>query len=448
MTHSRRNFFALAAGGFALAQSKADDMIVLARRPEDLEMTLAGFADYITPPEHFFVRTHVYAPEVKLSEWKLTVDGAAGSPITLSMDDLRRMPAVELVAVVECAGNGRSHFNPTVPGLQWSNGGVANARWRGVRLAEVLKRAGLKPSATEILFNGADVPIAKMQDFRRTITVKKALDPNTLLAYEMNGGEIPMKHGFPLRLIAPGWASDSWVKWVTSIQALDQEFDGFWMKNAYRKPDHAVAPGSSLTPDQMKPVTSLQVKTVIASPLDNAAVKVGAPLTIRGVSWSGDSGPVTSVEVSTDSGRTWKRARLAPGQETQFGWRQWSLEWTPERDAYYTIMARATDKAGNTQPFAQAWNPSGYGWNVVPRVAVAAGVAAAPVAQPRTPAAESAEFKRACEVCHGLDVITQQHLTRGQWDREITKMSNWGAQVPAGDRDRFLDYLFSNFGPK
>jgi sulfite oxidase len=313
----------------------------------------------------------------------------------------------------------------------------------------VLKRAGIKPTGVDVLFDGADQPIGTMQDFRRSIPVKKALDPNTLLAYEMNGEPMPVKHGFPMRVITAGWASDSWVKWLTSITVLDKEWDGFWMKNAYRKPDHPVAPMTALTPEQMKPVTSLQVKSVIASPLDNAFVRIGAPLTIRGVAWSGDAGPVAAVDVSTDTGRSWKPAKLLDGQQTQFGWRQWEFAWTPERESYYTIMARARDAAGNTQPFAQEWNPSGYGWNVVARVNV---LTTPPVASGGDTVEAyrtgSAGFKQACEVCHGEDVIDQQHLTRGQWDREITKMTNWGAQVKAEDRNSFLDYLVSNFGPR
>ena len=173
--------------------------------------------------EHFFVRTHVYVPTVKLNEWRLNVDGEVDTPLTLTMDDLRKMPSVEMVAVVECAGNGRAFYLPPVPGLQWTNGSVGNARWRGVRLADVLKRAGIKSGAVEVLFDGADEPIGKMQDFRRSITVKKALDPNTLLAYEMNGETLPVKHGFPLRVVPAGWASDSWVKWLTSIRS--------WIRN-------------------------------------------------------------------------------------------------------------------------------------------------------------------------------------------------------------------------
>jgi DMSO/TMAO reductase YedYZ molybdopterin-dependent catalytic subunit len=449
MTLTRRSLFGLAAGGALFAQQKRD-MIVRSARPEDLEMPLSGFADYITPIDHFFVRTHVYVPTVNLNDRRLKVEGEVANPLTLTMDDIRKMPSVEMVAVTECAGNGRGFYDPAVPGLQWMTGSVGNGRWRGVRLADVLKRAGIKSSGVEVLFDGADQPIGTMQDFRRSIPVKKALDPNTLLAYEMNGEALPQKHGFPMRVVAAGWASDSWVKWLTSITVLDKEWDGFWMKNAYRKPDHPVAPMTALTPEQMKPVTSLQVKTVIASPLDQAVVAVGSPVAIRGVSWSGDAGPVTAVEVSTDTGRSWKPAKLATGQQTQFGWRQWQYDWTPERDQYYTVMARARDAAGNTQPFAQEWNPSGYGWNVVARVNLRTSPAPeTPSTAQNTPTPPSV-FSRTCEGCHGMDVITQQHLTHAQWDREVTKMTNWGAPVTAENRKSILDFLdfLANFGPR
>ncbi len=465
--HSRRNFFALAAGAAALAQSPRSiaqniaaprdvvktGMLVRSARPEDLEMPLSGFADYITPVEHFFVRTHVYVPNVELASWRLKVDGEVGSPLTLTMEELRRMPSVELIAVTECAGNGRVFYDPPVPGLQWSTGSVGNARWRGVRLADVLKRAGIKPSAVEVLFDGADVPLGTMQDFRRSITVRKALDPNTLLAYEMNGETLPVKHGFPLRVIAAGWASDSWVKWVTSITVLDKEFDGFWMKNAYRRPDGPVEPGSAVPPERMKPVTSLSVKSLIFAPGGDSRFAPGKPITIRGVAWSGDAAPVTGVQVSTDNGRSWKLAQLNYDQFTEFGWRQWQMEWTPRTDGYYTVIARANDANGNTQPLNQEWNPSGYAWNVAPRVSFIVEPPQTTESIPSPPHGEPVYeqpngYKSGCLVCHGEDVIRQQTLTRAQWDREITKMTNWGAQVKPDDRNTLLDFLVKNFGPR
>ena len=235
-------------------------------RPEDLEMPPAGFANFITPIEEFFVRSHVNVPKVDLSPWRLKVNGHVSNALELSMGDLQRMPSTEVIGVLECAGNGRSFYDPPVAGLQWKNGAVGNGRWRGVRLADVLQRAGVRPGAVEILFDGADVPIGTMQDFQRSIPLAKALHTGTILAYAMNGETLPAKHGFPLRAVVPGWAANSWVKWLTGIRVLNEESRGFWMRNAYLHPGKSVTPGVVLPPDAMTPVTSLRVKSVIAFP--------------------------------------------------------------------------------------------------------------------------------------------------------------------------------------
>ena len=451
---SRRSFLVLTTGAFlqpAAAGGKRE-MLVRSARPEDLEMPISGFSDYITPIDRFFVRSHVYTPRIEISQWRLTVGGDVTNTIALTMDDLRRLPSVELVSVLECAGNGRGFYEPSVPGLQWGHGAVGNARWRGVRLADVLKRAGVKPSAKHVLFNGADTPIGTMPDFERSIPVAKALHPDTLLAYEMNGETMPIEHGFPLRVVVPGWAGDSWIKWVTSISVLDKDHDGFWMARAYRHPGKPVQPGTAVAPDLMQPVTSLHVKSVIADPLDGAHVVVGQPLTIRGAAWSGDAGPVTAVEVSLDGGRRWSPATMRREQRSAFGWRLWEYRWTPTRAAYYTVLARARDAAGNTQPLDQEWNPSGYAWNVVPRVGVNVVNTASTEAPRVQPVAATIEpppgFKSACLACHDEDVIRQQRLSRAQWDGEINKMTGWGAKVSDQDRSALLDYLAGRYGPR
>jgi sulfite dehydrogenase len=266
----------------------------------------------------------------------------------------------------------------------------------------------------------------------------------------MNGVTLPVKHGFPLRAIAPGWASDSWLKWLTNITVLDKEFDGFWMKNAYRKPDHPIAPGSAMPPEKMIPVTSLRVKSVISTPLDGAFVKLGEAVAIQGVAWSGDKGPITSVDVSTDGGRTWKPATLG-AEKSQFGWRQWGFSFRPDRESYYNIMARATDASGDKQPFTQEWNPSGYGWNVVQKVGLNVAESAPPAPQATTSTLFGGPpdaYKDTCVTCHQEDVIRQQRLTKAQWDRELTKMSNWGAPVTPENHDTILNYLVQQYGPR
>lgn len=414
---SRRQFLGMAAG----------QMIVRSVRPEDLEMPVSGFGDFITPTELFFVRTHVAVPRVDIAEWRLKIEGHVSTPLTLSMDDLRRMPAVELVGVLECSGNGRSFYEPPVAGLQWTNGAVGNGRWGGVRLAELLQRAGVKAGAVEVLFDGADVPIGTMADFQRSIPLRKALHRDTLLAYSMNGEALPIKHGFPLRAVIPGWAGSSWVKWITSVRVLNEETSGFWMKNAYLHPGKPVAPGTVLPPEAMKPVTSLRVKSVIAR------VQAGRPSVLRGAAWSGDSGAVTGVDVSVDQGRSWKPARLG-GEATRYGWRLWEFSWMPPDDRHTTVLARARDAGGDVQPLVQEWNPSGYLWNAVIAPPAPAPDAASALSPPPG-------FRETCLTCHQDDVIRQQRLTRAQWDRELNKMIGWGARVRPEDRETFLDYL-------
>ena len=417
-------------------------MLVLSSRPEDAEMPLDGFLQWLTPVDRFFVRTHAYTPEAPaLSDWRLKIDGVVDHPLSLSMDDIKQLPRVELVSVLECAGNGRNFYQPHVPGSQWSFGAVGNARWTGVRLRDVLAKAGVKDSAQRILLDGFDVPLGKMPDFQRTVELKKAVDPDTMLAYEMNGAPLPIQHGFPLRLIVPGWAGDSWVKWLQHIEVIDHEFEGFWMKTAYRHPKQAVERGTAVDPKDMIPVTDLNVKSVIATPL-STWIKPGH-VAIRGTAWS-NSSPVSRVEVSTDGGNSWKQAKLGH-EKGRYAWRLWQFEWKASPGTY-TLMARATNEAGEAQPLEEQWNPSGYLWNVVHRVGVEVTTKElinVPLQAER--AAYPAGYQQACMTCHDEGMMVQQHLTRAQWDREINKMTGWGAPLKPQDRDAILNYLSGQF---
>ena len=448
-TTRRELFAAFTAASLGMAADTAKrGGRVLSTRPQDYEMGLDGFLEYLTPIDRFYVRSHHYTPTVDAAKFQLDVAGTVAKPLTLSLDELKKMPKAELVSVCECAGNGRSLYEPTVPGLQWEHGAVGNARWGGVRLRDVLTRAGVQPAAKFVLFDGADVPVGKMPDFQRGISAAKAMHPDTLLAYEMNGQTLPVSHGFPLRVVVPGWAGDSWVKWVTRITASEKEADVFFMKTGYRHPGKAVTPGVAVDPAKMHPVEKIQVKSVIATPLESATVAPGAPVRIAGAAWAGGS-PVAAVEVSTDRGRNWRPAVLGADKHT-YGWRLWHYDWRPAETGHYVVMARARTVAGEMQPFEPEWNPSGYMWNVVPRVAVhvaeqpVAASAAAPAPGGNAPRA----YQQTCIACHEEDVIVQQRLTRAQWDREITKMTNWGARVVPGERNEILDYLANRFGPR
>lgn len=445
MRLSRRSLFLAAAAGVLPRFTGAADlskMIVRSSRPEDLEMPLEGFHEWITPVDRFFVRCHTFLPDrVNLSDWRLKLDGVVNQPLTLSMDDIKKLPRVELVGVLECAGNGRSFYQPRVPGTQWAFGSVGNARWAGVRFRDVLQKAGLKDSAKEILLNGSDTPLGTMPKFQRTIPVKKALDPDTLLAYDMNGAALPHEHGFPLRVIAAGWAGDSWVKWLQSIEVLDHDFEGFWMKTAYRHPPNSVAPGTAVDPAQMVPVTDLNVKSVIATPKDFA--KPGR-VRISGTAWS-NSSPVAKVDVSVDGGTTWKPARLGK-DKSQYGWRLFEYDWTAT-EGKHTLLARATNAAGQAQPLTQEWNPSGYLWSVAQPITVEVTSGTPPPAAAESPNAANhpAGYQAACLTCHDEGMMVQQHLTRAQWDREVNKMTGWGAKIKPEDKESILKYLSDRF---
>ncbi len=442
---NRRTFFAATAVVALSRSTGAADlakMIVRSPRPEDLEMPLDGFREWITPVDRFFVRCHTYLPEpAQLPEWKLTIDGVVNQPLTLTLDDLKKFPRVELVAVLECAGNGRSFYKPRVAGTQWEFGSVGNARWAGVRFRDVLAKAGVKESAKEFLLDGADVPIGTMPKFQRTIPLQKALDPDTLLVYEMNGAPLSAEHGFPLRLMAPGWAGDSWVKWLRHIEVLDHEFDGFWMKTAYRHPPNHVEPGTAVDPSAMVPVTDLNVKSVIAEP-SGVFVKPGL-IRIAGVAWS-NSSPVTRVDVSVDGGQTWKPAKLGKDQ-SRYAWRLWELDWKAQ-PGNHTLISRATNAAGQTQPLAEEWNPNGYLWNVAQPMDVGvAGAVETKSGDLPMPPSHPAGYDAACLTCHDESMMRQQHLTPAQWDREVNKMTGWGAKIKPEERAAILKYLSGNF---
>jgi sulfite oxidase len=425
------------------AAGPSPSLIVLSPSPKDLEMPVEAFIDEITPVEHFFVRCHTMIPQIKLPEWKLEIAGLVDHPLTLTLADLKKLPRAELVSVLECAGNGRRFYQPPVAGAQWRFGSVGNARWTGVRLKDVLEKAGVKPVATQLLLDGADVPLVKMPKFQRTLEVGKAMHPDTLLAWEMNGKVLTADHGFPLRVIAPGWASDSWVKWLTRIELLDHDFDGFWMKTAYRHPAQHVAPGTAVDPKDMIPVTDLNVKSVIANPGEWARPGV---IVVQGVAWSNTS-PVAKVEISADAGKTWSRASFT-GKPTKYGFRKFGYTWKVA-EGQYTLMSRATNESGQSQPLEPEWNPNGYLYNAAqPRAVTISRIRPASTTAPEAETEPRPEgYKLGCFVCHDDHMMRQQRLTRAQWDREVTKMTGWGAVVTPEQRNGLLDYLSARYKP-
>lgn len=344
-------------------------------RPPNYETPAAYFDAPFTPNDRFFVRYHHSAiPEIDPKQWKLRVGGeAAGAAVEFSLDELRRQFAlVEVPALCLCAGNRRGLFQPHIPGVEWADGAMGNALWKGVRLRDVLNKARLKPNALEVVLDGADKGVLEpTPDFIKSLPLPKALDENTLIAFEMNGEPLPRWNGFPARLVVPGWAATYWIKHLTTINVAAQPFDGFWMKTAYRIPRKLFAmdePFASQATDANTPITELAVNSLIIQPSDGQACKQGQTIELKGWAWDGGHG-IARVEVSTDAGRTWQPAALGKDYGP-YAWRQWSHPLTPKTPGQLNVMVRATNRAGHTQPPAPIANPAGYHHNAVQTLAL------------------------------------------------------------------------------
>jgi DMSO/TMAO reductase YedYZ molybdopterin-dependent catalytic subunit len=345
-----------------------EKLIVRSVRPPDYETPVALLDSWLTPVEHFYVRQHMPTPAgLDAATWTLQVEGEVDTPVSMTLDELRKLPAVSVTTVLECAGNGRAFFDPPVAGIQWEKGAVGNARWTGVRMADVLKRAGVKSTGRVVTMNGADRGMNQQPDFIRQVPIDKALHPETLIAYEMNGQPIQPLHGFPLRAIVPGWEGAYSVKWLTSLRVIDRDFDGFWVATAYRYPTKIVAPGAAVDPKDMAPLMGLAVKSLITRPLDAAVVPPGK-IEVAGFAWAGEP-DIARVEVSTDHGQSWQAARLV-GERAKYAWRRFEFAFQATKPESVLILSRATDATGRTQPFTPPWNPSGYLWNAPDSVRV------------------------------------------------------------------------------
>jgi sulfite oxidase len=340
-------------------------MILHNDRPEDLETPLSYFNGWLTPNDAFFVRQHLPRPVIQEADFRLSMKGRVSREIQLSLADLRKLPQYAVTAVLECTGNGRGFFQPQVPGIQWKRGAIGNAEWSGPRLSEVLKLAGADAQAAYVTSNGADTGVAKTPDFIRSLGMRKALHDSTLLALRMNGEVLPPLHGFPLRLVVPGWDGTSWVKWVNSLSVDNEPDHGFFMNPAYRFPKYPVAPGAPANPADLEVIEAMPVKSYIIAPEDGGKIPF-AQIKLRGMAWAGEE-RVTKVEISTDAGVTWREAQLSPNN-LPFTWRLWTLDWKPSKPGYHTVLSRATDSAGRVQPMVATWNPSGYLFNAIDRI--------------------------------------------------------------------------------
>ena len=382
-TLSRRELVALAAqlGAGALAAAvwparlsaqslPGKDARLVARsvRPPDFETPVALLDSAITPNDAFYVRCHMPVPaQLDEKSWMLAVQGDVGSPLSISVAELRQMPATSVTVTLECAGNGRVFFDPPVAGIQWGKGAVGTAKWTGVRLADLLKRANVKAGMTHVYASGADRPLGTQPPFVRQVPMPKALDPDTVVAYAMNDQPLPPAHGFPLRLVVPGWEGAYAVKWLNTLTVASKEHDGFWVATAYRYPTRRVAPGAAVDAKDMAPLTGLVVKSLITAPRDGAVVAPGR-VTVGGFAWAGER-DIARVDVSVDAGATWQPARLT-GQAMKYAWRRFEFTFNPTTQDTHTILSRATDSGGAAQPVVPQWNPSGYLWNAPDQIRI------------------------------------------------------------------------------
>ena len=351
-------------------------LILVTTRPPQLETPFSVFNDgLLTPNDAFFVRYHLSQVPTSINPetFRLTIRGKVNSPLTFSLADLKgKFEAAEVIAVNQCSGNGRGFFNPRVAGGQLGNGAMGNARWKGVRLKDLLGKADLAASAKQVTFNGLDSPVVeKTADFVKALEIDHALDEDTLLAYQMNGEELPMLNGFPLRLIVPGHYGTYWVKHLNEITVVDEPFNGYWMDPAYRVPDNTCAcvdPGAAAK--KTRPITRYNVRSFITSLSDGDKVTVARTLSLRGIAFDGGYG-ITEVLFSDDGGTSWRQTQL--GKDLgKFSFREWSTSFTPQRSGSYELKVKATNRIGQSQPVEPLWNPAGYMRNVVETVRITA----------------------------------------------------------------------------
>jgi DMSO/TMAO reductase YedYZ molybdopterin-dependent catalytic subunit len=350
-------------------------LIVLTSRPPQLETPFEVFNDgLITPNDAFFVRYHNAGIPTSIDGDKHVIKiggNAAGKSFELSMTELRtQFKPVEIIAVNQCSGNSRALFSPRVTGGQLTNGAMGNARWVGVPLRDVLARAEIRNSARQVTFNGLDQAVFGGGDFVKALDVGHAMDGEVMLAYMMNGADIPMLNGYPVKLVVPGYYGTYWVKHLSEIQVIDHEFEGFWMKPAYRIPDNpcaCVEPGTA--PAATRPIGRFTVRSFITSLQNGARIRAGQATTVRGIAFDGGQG-IREVAYSTDGGQSWREAALG-ADLGRYSFREFTFGFTPARGEY-DLRVRAWNRSGASQPMEALWQPAGYMRNVVESVKVSA----------------------------------------------------------------------------
>jgi sulfite oxidase len=355
---------------------KSDKLVVLGDRPLVAETPEHLLDDHTTPTDKFFVRNNGPLPDEakEPDKWKIVIDGEVNNKLELTLAELKaRFQPVTQRMVLECGGNGRSSFTPQARGNQWTNGGAGCAEWTGVRLADVIKAAGLKGSAVFTGHYGADRSLADASKdaISRGVPIAKAMDQNNLIVFAMNGQPLSNIHGGPVRLVIPGWPGSVSSKWLTRVWVRDKVHDGAGMGGtSYRVVVKPMIPGDQPDPNNFRDLESMPVRSIITSPANGTSFgRDVRELRLRGAAWAGDL-TVRSVDVSVDYGASWQPAALAP-QKNPYDWQRWTATVRVPSEGYYELWTRATDSRGTMQPhIAGNWNPQGYGANPLHRVAV------------------------------------------------------------------------------
>jgi DMSO/TMAO reductase YedYZ molybdopterin-dependent catalytic subunit len=339
-------------------------MRVMTEKPFNAETSIESLRTWTTDNAVFFKRNQgqIMQRPIKLSSWKLSIEGLVKHNLTMTFEEIRRIPKVEVANTLECSGNSRSLLAKKASGNPWTIGGVGNAIWGGIWLKDLLAKVRPREDARHVSFEGFDKPLGKAGiKFIRSIPLEKAID-STLLAYEMNGQLLPLKHGYPLRALALGWTGANCVKWLHKIMVLDQPHEGFFMDKVYRIFQKGEDPKSG------EVVKNISVKSIIVEPANDETLPTGI-VPIRGAAYSGEVG-IRAVDISVDNGRTWEPARLV-GPDESYAWRHWEYLWETRQSGEFTIMARATDNAGRQQPETANWNVLGYSNNGIREHAIA-----------------------------------------------------------------------------
>jgi sulfane dehydrogenase subunit SoxC len=333
-------------------------------------MPLEALRYDVTPTGLHYLLTHYDIPLVDPAAWRLSVGGLVERELELSLDDLRARPSLELPVTMECAGNGRVAMSPRPYSQPWISEAVGTGKWRGAPLWPLLEETGVRDSAVEVVFTALDrgVEDGVEQDFARSLTLDEASRDEVILAYELNGAPLPPQHGFPLRLIVPGWYGMTNVKWLTRIELVEEPFTGHQQSWSYRLRQEAEEEGIPL--DRMRPRALMVPPGIPHFPSRERSLPLG-PCLIEGRAWSGIA-PIEAVEISVDGGETWPAAKLAD-PVGDWAWRGWSFEWTPSEPGSHELLCRARDSAGNEQPDEAEWNLGGYGNNAAQRVTVVVG---------------------------------------------------------------------------